>query len=129
MQTISQQLAQTIYEQVNAYAEKDQSTRKKYGTMAHKLPILVHTAGLAQALAFVQARGNSAQKALLDHLAHALEYPDGNALANQSRTANLESYTTLTHRVQSALIWYKCFAESILKVKQGDEDPEDSHDS
>ena len=51
MQSREQQFAKDIYEQVNASVQypHDSEERKKYGSMAHKLPILVRTAGLVQA--------------------------------------------------------------------------------
>ena len=72
MQSREQQFAKDIYEQVKAYSDQyphDSEERKKYGSMAHKLPILVRSAGLVQALAFVHSRGKAPDKDLLGHLA------------------------------------------------------------
>lgn len=101
-------------------SDKDKATRKKYGGMAHKLPILIHDAGLAQAVAFVQSRDNQPQQQLLDDLARTVGLADGAALADRSRTAPLAGYMLLTRRALAALVWYKRFAESVLDVSQAD---------
>lgn len=104
--------------------QRGKSNQKKYGTMAHKLPVLVRTAGLVQAVAFVQTRGSEAQKELLSHLAETLGYEGVNTFAADARTHNLQDYMLLTRRVLAALLWYKRFAESILDVLSSDEDTE-----
>lgn len=131
MKTVHQRLAADVYGRVNAiYEDKDEAFHKKYGTMAHKMPVLVHTAGLMQAVAFVHAKGtkNEAWKQFLNDLAQTLEFSrpeyDGEALLREAQQAQIGNYVLLTRRVSNALLWYKRFAESILKVEPGDEDEE-----
>lgn len=98
---------------------------KPYGSMAHQLPVLVRSAGLAQALAFVDARGSDLQKRLLDHLADVVidkgkSERTGAALVTASRKADLTAYMIMTERVLAALIWYKRFAQSVLDVAHGE---------
>ena len=119
MQTRNQKYARKIYEQVAAIS--DPAEAKKYGTMAHKLPVLIRTAGLAQALAFVDSRGTPEQKRLLAHLAELLSLTDADTLLEQSRIAELPEYIRLTRQVQAALVWYKRFAQSVLGVEAGEE--------
>jgi CRISPR-associated protein Cmr5 len=95
--------------------------------MAHKLPVLIRTAGLAQALAFVQARGKNAHKKLLDDLATVISAQNGETLATTSRTAPLPDYMRLTQHALAALLWFKRFAQSVLEVEPGEEG-EDSDD-
>jgi CRISPR-associated protein Cmr5 len=115
MQTLDQQYSATAYKQVLAI--KEDNEYKKYGAMAHKLPILIHTAGLVQALEFVHSRGKPVQKRLLDHLAIAV-IGQGNAdtLLQTVRDASLSGYMRLTRQILAALLWYKRFAQSILDV-------------
>ncbi len=125
MQTIQQRLAKQAHADILTVNDDE---KKKYGTMAHKLPILIRTAGLTQALAFVQARGSEAQNKLLDHIANAIEIEgiqNGNNLAQKSREESLEQYIFLSRRVMMALVWYKRFVESVLKVSQRDAANED----
>ncbi len=118
MQTRTQEYAQKIYQQVMMIPD---TARTKYGAMAHKLPVLIRTAGLAQALAFVDSRGTDEQKLLLDHLADVLNLEDRSALLTQSRIAELPEYMQLTRQVQAALVWCKRFAQSVLGIEAGDD--------
>ena len=104
--------------------KRGKSNQKKYGTMAHKLPVLVRTAGLVQAVAYVETRGSDPQKLLLAHLGAAVEYSEVSTFTAATRTSNLQDYMLLTRRVLAALLWFKRFAESVLDVQAGDEDDE-----
>jgi len=119
MRTRDQEYAATIYEQVEGVRDAE---RKKYGSMAHTLPVLIRTAGLAQALAFVEARGEQPQRLLLDHLATAVGAGTRQDLQVRSRTAELGLYMLLTREVLAALLWYKRFAQSVLHVEAGDDE-------
>ena len=120
--TRDQKLAIAIYEQVTqikAQYSNDTAKKDAYGSIAHRLPILIHTAGLAQAIAFVQARGKEPQHALLKHLAQVVlkdNQADGNVLASASRKATLREYIFLTQTTLDALLWFKRFAQSELDV-------------
>lgn len=111
MLTRTQQYAAQAFEHVGTVT---QAHRDKYKAMAEKLPALIRTAGLAQALAFVEAKAASeaAWGKLLDHLAATLGCPNRAALLNDSRTLPLAAYMNLTNRALDALLWYKRFAQS-----------------
>lgn len=115
MQTLDQRYSASAYEQVLTI--QDDKDAKKYGAMAHKLPILIHTAGLVQALEFVRSRGKPIQVQLLEHLAQTLGYADGNTLQKAVREASLSEYIRLSRQALAALLWYKRFAQSILHVE------------
>ena len=124
MKTLEQELAAKVYEQVAAYGgdnKQGSPARTQYGSMAHKLPILVRTAGLAQALAFVESRGKEPHHKLLEHLAQVVSQNDRSGFLNQSRIAQMQEYVYLTRRTMLALKWYKRFAESVLDVKPTDD--------
>lgn len=120
---LEKQFAAKIYNQV--FAVKDLPDHKKYGSMAYTLPILVRTAGLAQALAFVSTRGKSKENnpydRLLDHLAEVVGETDRSSFLKKSREAGLSDYMYLTRRTMLALKWYKRFAESVLDIKSTDQ--------
>ncbi len=111
MLTRTQQYAAKAFKHVETVT---QDQRDKYKAMAEKLPALIRTAGLAQALAFVEAKSESeaAWGKLLDHLAETLEYDDRKALSAASRSLSLGAYMNLTNRALDALLWYKRFAQS-----------------
>lgn len=126
MQTLSQKYAAKAYERVIDITKQDEKYQKKYGTMAHKLPILVHTAGLVQALAFVAAKGSGeksgAWRQYLEDIAKTVDAQlDAEALLVESQKAGLNEYIWLTRRVSRAALWYKRFAESILKVEASEQ--------
>ncbi len=126
MQTREQKYAQDVYNRVCAITNDERMNRKKYGGMAHKLPILIRTAGLAQALTFVEARGDKSgsQCQLLRDLGATVGCSD--KLAAKARSAELCEYMRLTQQVLDALLWYKRFAQSVLNVEPG-EGEEDAH--
>jgi len=119
----------TIYKQISTeYKEKKEAEKiyKRYGSMAYTLPILVRTAGLAQALAFVESKSkkdsNHPYTYLLNHLAEVvINNKNGSEFAKQSREADLQEYMYLTRRTMLALKWYKRFAESVLGIKSTDQ--------
>lgn len=114
MQTRDQKYAVEVFKQVSELADSPEvAKRRKYGSMAHRLPILIRTAGLAQAVSFVESRGDEAQKLLLRHLGAVVGVEN---LGEKSRTASLQEYIKLTQDVMDALVWYKRFAESVLGV-------------
>lgn len=119
MQTREQEYAVKVLKQVSNL-HKPKEYLDQYGSMAHQLPVLVRSAGLAQALAFVEARGKDAHKDLLNDLAQVVGYGDGKTLAAKSRTAELTDYMLLTERILAALVWYKRFAQSVLDVAHGE---------
>ncbi len=126
MLTRDQYYATTVCAQVegvaNDYPDKQDAFRKKYGGLAHKLPVLIRTAGLAQALAFVAARGGEAGERLLQHLAEALRFDNQNKLLEEVREADLNEYIYLTQQALAALLWYKRFAQSVLDVDAATQD-------
>lgn len=98
------------------------SHARAYGALCHKLPILVHQAGLAPALHHAAALSKKEKGQLLDHLAEQLGsagfivQPDRNDLLRLVRGANLEETFTLTREVMRCLDWYKRFAKTVLQV-------------
>ncbi len=124
MQTRNQEIASDVFERVQKLEKNEK--KKQYGSMAHKLPVLIQTAGLVQALSFVQAKstskGGKILETLLNDLAQTLEFTNGDALVSASRNAELSKYMYLTKRSLAALLWYKRFAQSVLGVEAGESD-------
>ena len=128
MQTRNQELATKVFRQVEKLQRDfrdDEKQQKKYGTMAHKLPVLIRTAGLAQGLGFVEAKaqgtGGAMNGQLLDDLTATLGLANRSELLRQSREATLTNYLRLTQQTLAALLWYKRFAQSVLGVESGED--------
>ncbi len=106
----------------NAYARvvqvKGEPDDDKYKSLARSLPVLIRTAGLAQALAFVDTPGaEPMHRALIKHLNEAVN--DGQSLSATCRTATLSEYMRLTSETLDVLLWFKRFAESMLDDDAG----------
>lgn len=124
MNTRSQQYALSAEAAVSRRLTQAQDAtlnKARYGSLAHKLPVLIRTAGLAQALSFVDARGKDEGRWLLDDLALTIGLGGGPALVRQSREAQLSAYMHLARQALDALLWYKRFAQSILDVDATEE--------
>lgn len=121
--TRNQEFAENVYAHIEKIQTRDKEYRDEYGSMCHKLPILIRTAGLAQAFAFVDARGKEAQKKVLDDLAGVLGTTK-DELLTQSRSASLQKYMVLTRQSLQALLWFKRFAVSILDVERASNNEE-----
>lgn len=113
MQTREQRYAAAIFTLIERVGE---GKKKAYGSMAHQLPVLIRTAGLAQALAFVDGRRDDSQKLLLSDLAMVIGYATSAELLQKSRDCSLAEYMRLTQDALMALVWFKRFAQSVLKV-------------
>lgn len=123
--TREQHYASAVFAQIEPLITTDKASREAYGSLAHKLPILIRTAGLAQALAFVKARNKEGtlQRRLLLDLEAVLRksgaLAKGADLVSSSRVAHFEEYMRLTESALEALLWFKRFAQSELKVESG----------
>lgn len=117
MLTREQKYAETIYRQVeNVSAD----IRDDYLNMSKKLPVLIRSAGLTQALHFAVTR-KGGSKQLVEDLAAAVsqdltETLSTDELLRVSRTSNLNQYIHLTEKCLTALNWYKRIAQSLLEL-------------
>jgi CRISPR-associated protein Cmr5 len=131
--TLEQQRAAQAYRHVQGiagdYPGKENKKRKEYASMAQKLPVLIRSAGLCQALHFLKSRGKDPERAvlgkLLDHLAEQLKRTDasigdGASLCDQVREADLPRYLWLTREALASAEWYARLSQSELGVAKGD---------
>ncbi|WP_437677259.1 type III-B CRISPR module-associated protein Cmr5 [Sorangium sp. So ce131] len=128
MPSLDQQRALLAHEHVTAVkAWPDEKRRKKYGGMVHRLPALVRSAGLSQALHFVASRKADAQTIILDHLAAQLRHIDasiqgGEELLHAVRRAKLPKYLTLTREALACVDWYRRLVQGELGIEAGEQD-------
>ncbi len=120
MSTRQQHYAQVIYGLVSQRISNNSTFQNRYGALAHRLPMLIRSAGFAQALAFIDARGKEEGAELLNDVAFAvLGQPNRHELLKQSRESPLLVYMHLTQQTLDALLWFKRFAQTILNVEAG----------
>ena len=111
MRTRTQRFADDAFQRVKA--RQRQGDPGRYGSFALSLPTLVRSAGLAQALAFAEAKQ---QRDLLDDLASTLGKDGAGGLLQASRELPVMEYMKLTREVLAAADWYKRYAQSILNI-------------
>lgn len=155
MQTREQRFARAALYRVEQVVERrDPTFANLYGGLSHKIPVLILSSGLAQALSFMYARGpvqakgtkpsvpgaTSAHHQLLMDLAWVLAVAEGEFPADPARTlplpapdallrkvqeASLTDYMRMTRLTVQALVWFKRYAQSVLEVEPGDDDTPD----
>ena len=124
MLTREQRYAAKVYDQICKVRDSRESAKepidpKKYGALCHKLPVLIRTSGLTQALVFVQARKEKIGQQLVDDLGETIGQED---LIDTAIKAEIGLYMRLTQQTLDALLWYKRFAQSELGVEHSREE-------
>jgi len=110
--------------------ERDTPQAKKYATIVHKMPTLIQTAGLCQALHYVSSRNNNEMAtSYLNHLAEQLGNFEGarlnqEGLLQRVRTATLRDYLRLTDEAMACATWYRRMVQGVLKIEHADADQE-----
>jgi CRISPR-associated protein Cmr5 len=129
MPSRDQDRAALAYEHVSQFvgeSAEQKANAKKYGTMVHKLPALLQTAGLCQALHFIHSRGDENQKKLLEHLARQLhrvnsQITSTTTLLERARKADLSEYLQLTDEAMACAAWYRRLVQGVLKIDTTDD--------
>jgi CRISPR-associated protein Cmr5 len=111
VRTESQLFAQRAFEKVSEKQGKEKES--KYRTLALSFPSLVHSCGLAQAIAFVEVKERDVN--FHDDLKYVLGLEQGESLSEKSRRTELLDYMQLSRRVMVASGWLKRYAEALLK--------------
>jgi CRISPR-associated protein Cmr5 len=130
--TREQRRAMVSHADVSAVGDMgDRAVQKRYATVVYQLTMLVRTAGLVQALHFVNSLTNSQKKEQAERLLKGLAglikdgklvagVKDADSLLKAAREASLAEYILLTREVTSALVWYRRFVQAILKISATD---------
>ena len=114
--TRSQKLAQKAYACVEQ--RKNGKTFSDYMAFAKRFPALIHTCGLAQAVAFALAKQNT-QSEYTEDLAAVLnagghtEVTDAASLDAHTRADAVPSYLRLSRDAIDAAVWLKRYAEAL----------------
>jgi CRISPR-associated protein Cmr5 len=123
VRTRSQIFAERAFARVAEVSKRDPKTQADYARSAKRLPALLHTAGLAQAVAFLQAKNLSQ---LLKDVVFVMndDCLQSETFAQLVRSAELLEYLRLSRLALEAAGWLKRYAESLLKdTDSGDEQP------
>ncbi len=120
-----QDRAKKAFEHVNAVTKKDDAFKRKYATFVHKMPALISSAGLCQAVWYIKSRKEEAGERLLDDLSSQLkrvdpELKDGQGLTQRVHSAPLELYLRLTQEAFLCSAWYRRMVQGVLKIEAAD---------
>ena len=125
--TRSQKLAQAAFLRIQARdGEMTKEDFKEYVTVVKKFPSLVHTCGLAQAVAFYEAKGNTKPgkpekphlrylkdlAAVLTSVGHQ-QIVTVEQLTNKVRTEPISGYLRLSRDTINAATWLKRYVEAV----------------
>ena len=111
MPTRSQQLAQAAFARIAKYGEP----KKEYVSFAKTFPALIHTCGLAQAVAFALAKKEIEYVEDLAAVLNGSRHPEissAQILHDQTRTLPLNGYLRLSRDAIDAASWLKRYVEA-----------------
>lgn len=104
--------------------EKPEKFRKDYGRLCLTFPALIQVNGLSLTVAFYQSKAGgdptSCYGLFLKHLEDTIQHELWNN--KKELGSNFTQYRTLTKKALAASVWYKRYAEAILKVDVTDID-------
>lgn len=116
IQTRSQRLAQAAYSQIVIHTCNGQRKPvKEFVSTVKKFPALVHTCGLAQAIAFALAKRDQEYVGYLAAVLREAGHPqiaDHQSLDQLARTAELSAYLRLSRDAIDAASWLKRYVEA-----------------
>jgi CRISPR-associated protein Cmr5 len=116
-------MAQAAFTCIQARGKGKESYRKEYRSFAREFPTLVHQCGLAQAVAFAQAKKDHQLDYATD-LAVVLKaaghegIPTVTALADQTRSLPVTAYVRLSRDALDAAVWLKRYVEALFEEKK-----------
>lgn len=91
-----------------------------YATTARRFPSLIHTCGLAQAVAFAEAKKKTEYLEDLQKVLQVVGYQDiadTAALSEKTRTVPLTAYLQLSRDAVTAASWLKRYVEALQAAK------------
>ena len=125
--TLDQQRANQAWEDIQGVTNRAEDFRKKYGSQARKVPMLVLTNGLGQTLAFLHSKGKDDQSDEHTVLCRHLSAWTMSQVAPNAKDADLlqwllkndsAAYRRGTTEALAYLVWLKRFAEAKLPTEE-----------
>jgi CRISPR-associated protein Cmr5 len=110
--TREQERAQRAYAKVSAHQNTGKEAQSQYKRFSKSFPALLHTCGLAQAIAYGQAQD---QQSYMFDLAYVVGQANAEELAHTSRETALPLYQKHSRDALAAATWLKRYAEALLE--------------
>jgi len=127
LKTRAQTNSQAIHQQFLTIKSMADKPKTRYGALCHQVPIMILQNGLMQAMGFLKGKGEDdpekPETILLTHIAKQLTGKSADDFLQKLHQCNVTDYQFLTRQALESAIWYKRYAESILKVQSGDDEP------
>jgi CRISPR-associated protein Cmr5 len=98
----------------------DRGKKEQYCSFAKTFPSLIHSCGLAQAVAFAASKNGDYLNDLAEVIGSVEAHITPENLAEQSRMAETVGYMRLTRRALSAASWLKRYTETFDAKTSGD---------
>jgi CRISPR-associated protein Cmr5 len=111
VQTNGQKMAQTAYERI-----RQRRPSREFAGFARSFPSLVHSCGLAQAIAFANAKGHNQYledlAVVLKAVGHS-EAASADRLEEATREHSVPAYVRLSRNTLQAAGWLKRYVETV----------------
>jgi len=123
VQTSQQKRAQLAYacvKEIESLPGTKKEAKEDYANLAKKFPALVQACGLAQTIAFVDAKEK--KTSYLKHLAKVMSRNESEDLGKVSREAGLMEYQRLSIEAIEAATWLKRYSEALLEKDEKEMD-------
>jgi len=114
MHTRNQLWSQLAYEYVCVIKGKDAEVRDKYSTFSKSFPALLHSSGLAQAVAYAHAKNLD----YISDLAKVLGHNSVDELTHAAREVPVSQYQQVSRDALHAATWLKRYAEALLSEEK-----------
>lgn len=116
VRTNSQKMAETAYSSiVQRIRNLNKEARDKYTSFARSFPSLVHSCGLAQAVAFAKAKHHDQYiedlSVVLNAIGHS-EATSADSLVRATREHSVQAYVRLSRNTLQAAGWLKRYVEA-----------------
>lgn len=120
MKSAAHTYAEKAMQSIRSVEADPDCNNKDYGRLCLLFPSMVQVNGLRLTVAFFQSKGKS-QKTLHQRYLQDLAATVGStAWETGLRTNDMMDYRDLTRHVLQAAVWFKRYAEAILKVEAAD---------
>lgn len=114
MQIRTQKYAEIAYPLVEAI--QNTSMEVKYRTLALTFPTMIMQSGLAQAIGFLKAKGESHHQTMLEHLTKLLDHQvTSEQLYQNILKSDIIEYQLLTRKAIEASSWLKRYTQALLE--------------
>lgn len=116
MKTRDQEFAKKSYDAVSARINRCDTNQKEYRSFAKRLPTLIHTCGLMQAMAFALAK-NGMQLSVLEDFVAVMQSPQvtANNFARQCQDAEMPQYMHTSRLAMLAAGWIKRQTDALIE--------------